>query len=61
MDSEKTGGDPESEPCARCGQPARGVAYIGNERFCHESPYPTCYMLTQWDRMAEPHVLRLRL
>lgn len=40
--------DELSETCSLCQQPATGLASIGNERYCHEGPDPTCYMIAQW-------------
>lgn len=33
--------------CARCGNPAEGFAYVGNDRFCHpdDPEKPDCYHL----------------
>lgn len=39
----------KSEACAFCGKdPAEGFATINDERYCHESEDPTCYMLASW-------------
>jgi hypothetical protein len=40
--------------CGRCGKtPAAGSASINGVRYCHESPEPTCYMLTLWGVEAD--------
>lgn len=41
--------------CAWCGQPARGFATIGDDRYCHDgSDYgenlPSCFQLASWDQ-----------
>ena len=39
-----------TEPnCGRCGEPAKGYATIGEQRYCHDEPDPTCYMLASWE------------
>lgn len=44
------------EPCARCGQPAKGWARINGKRYCHGDNDPeaalTCYELGE---LAEPY------
>ena len=43
-----------SERCGRCGaDPAEGFATIGDTRYCHEGPDPTCYQLASWG-VADP-------
>lgn len=39
------------QACARCGEPATGLATIGDRRFCHgdTDTEPTCYEQEQWD------------
>lgn len=39
-----------SATCARCGESARGTAFINDDRYCHEGPEPTCYMQATWDQ-----------
>lgn len=48
--------------CGRCGQPAMGVAYINETRYCHGTydPGPTCYELAQRERY-EPLPLVTRI
>jgi hypothetical protein len=45
--------NPKRQRCARCGEVAKGSAWINGDRYCHDDdPYPTCYMLTQSDRLV---------
>lgn len=41
--------------CARCGEAAKGYAFIDNERYCHPdcaSEGPDCYSLAQGPRIS---------
>lgn len=33
----------DAPKCGGCGEPAQGHAAIGDDRYCHEGPSPTCY------------------
>lgn len=33
----------QQETCVGCGEPVRGTAGIGSDRYCHEGDSPTCY------------------
>jgi hypothetical protein len=38
------------DACGRCGEdPAKGLATIDGQRFCHDGPDPTCYMEQSWE------------
>ncbi len=41
--------------CARCGQVARGLASIGDKRYCHpdDPDAPDCYTLQHYENAAE--------
>lgn len=45
---------PTCEPCARCGHPATGRAWIGGNRYCHSVQPPSCYELAQLDMTDGP-------
>lgn len=34
--------------CARCGSPAEGHAFIGDQRYCHGRNRPSCYEIVSW-------------
>lgn len=35
--------------CAHCGQPARGMAHVGDDRLCHPDSGMDCYhLVTVW-------------
>lgn len=48
LDSADEALNPSGVRCARCGEVARGAAYIGADRYCHpDNPArPDCYTLT---------------
>ena len=35
--------NPNRQECAGCHDVATGIAFIGELRFCHDSPGTTCY------------------
>jgi hypothetical protein len=39
--------------CARCGQPAEGLATIDDVHYCHDGDDPTCYQLASMERHAD--------
>jgi DNA-binding IscR family transcriptional regulator len=46
--------NPRREKCARCGEVAKGSAWINDERYCHsDDPYPTCYMRESWEQASK--------
>lgn len=40
--------------CALCDQPADGVAYIDDRRYCHGEQRPSCYERAQWTWVSIP-------